>query len=72
MGDARLRAQLAMRPNAVRFSDLRRLLESYGWVLDRIHGSHHTFVRGGETFVVPLRRPHVLPVYVREALKRCS
>jgi predicted RNA binding protein YcfA (HicA-like mRNA interferase family) len=56
----------------VRFEELRRLLEAYGWTLDHVRGSHHIFTRESETFSVPLRRPHVLPVYVREALKRCA
>jgi HicA toxin of bacterial toxin-antitoxin, len=31
----------------VRFSDFRRLVEAFGFVLDRIHGSHHIFVHPG-------------------------
>ncbi|MDE2993331.1 MAG: type II toxin-antitoxin system HicA family toxin [Chloroflexota bacterium] len=57
----------------MRFRELRRLLEAYGWDLVRIKGSHHTFVHyDGRGFVVPLRRPHVRSAYVREALKRCQ
>jgi predicted RNA binding protein YcfA (HicA-like mRNA interferase family) len=65
-----LRARLARRPNAVRFEELQRLLEAYGWALVRVRGSHHTFRRAGETYTVPLRRPHVLTVFVRGALER--
>ena len=65
-----LRRRLAQRPNAVRFSELQQLLEAYGWRLERVRGSHHLFVRGGERLVIPLRRPHVLPIYVRQVLSR--
>jgi predicted RNA binding protein YcfA (HicA-like mRNA interferase family) len=54
--------------NAVRFEELRRLLEAYGWELARIRGSHHVFVRDGAQLTVPHHRPHVLPVYVRQVL----
>ena len=62
--------RLAQRPNAVRFAELARLLKLSGWELDRVEGSHHVFLRGGEVFVLPYRRGHVLPVYVREVLSR--
>jgi predicted RNA binding protein YcfA (HicA-like mRNA interferase family) len=64
----RLRQRIAQRPNAVRFEELARLLEAYGWSLVRVRGSHHLFARGGERLTVPHRRPTVLPVYVRMAL----
>ena len=51
------------------FAELRRLLELSGWALSRTRGSHHIFKRDGERLVVPYRRPHVLAVYVREALR---
>lgn len=57
-----------MRPHSVRFEELRRLLEAYGWEVVRVKGSHHTFRRGGSSLTIPLRRPNVLAVYVREAL----
>jgi predicted RNA binding protein YcfA (HicA-like mRNA interferase family) len=63
-----MRRRMAQHPNAVRFEDVRQLLEAYGWMLDRVRGSHHIFARGRETLVVPHRRPHVLPVYVRRVL----
>jgi hypothetical protein len=64
-----LRERIAQHPRAVRFEDLRRLLEAYGWELARIRGSHHIFVRGNEALPIPYRRPHVLPAYVRRALR---
>jgi predicted RNA binding protein YcfA (HicA-like mRNA interferase family) len=65
-----LRQRLAQRPNAVRFSELERLLEMYGWSLDRVRGSHHIFRKEDVTtaLVVPMRRPHLLRVYVQQVL----
>jgi predicted RNA binding protein YcfA (HicA-like mRNA interferase family) len=60
---------MAQHPKAVRFEEVQRLLEAYGWALDRVRGSHHVFARGRDTLVVPHRRPHVLPVYVRRVLE---
>ena len=64
-----MRRRIAQHPNAVRFDDLRRLLEAYGWTLDRVRGSHYIFARGAETLSVPYRRPHVMPVYVKKVLE---
>ena len=62
------RRRIAQHPRAVRFEELRQLLEDYGWVLARVRGSHYIFERGGAVLPIPLRRPHVLPVYVKRAL----
>lgn len=34
---------------AVAGSDLARLLEKHGWVLLRVHGSHHIYGKAGQT-----------------------
>src|SRR5947209_1797829 len=52
-----------------RFDEVRRLLEAYGFELTRVRGSHHIFEAGGVTVIAPLRRPHVLPVYVKRVLQ---
>ena len=65
-----VRRRLAQRPNSVRFEELERLLDSYGWEPDRSRGSHFGFRRGSEKIVIPRRRPHVLAVYVRLVLAR--
>lgn len=59
---------VAAHPRAVRFEELRRLLELAGWRLARTRGSHHAFTREGATLIVPRRTPHMLPVYVRQVL----
>jgi predicted RNA binding protein YcfA (HicA-like mRNA interferase family) len=62
--------RLSQRPNAVRYDELARLLTMGGWEHDRQRGSHHVFKRRGERITVPERRPHLLPVYVKDALRR--
>ena len=54
------RRRLAGRPNGVRFEELERLLNLYGWTSDRSRGSHFGFRRGAEKLVSPSRRPHVI------------
>ncbi len=66
------RRRLAERPNSVRFEELRRLLDLYGWTLDRSRGSHFGFRRGTDKLVIPFRRPHVLSAYVRMVLDYTS
>ena len=63
-----LRRRVAQHRNAVSFAELQQLLEAYGWELDRVRGSHHIFKCGSQTLTVPHRRPHVLPVYVKQVL----
>lgn len=65
------RQRIAKNPENVRFEDLERLLEDYGFVLKRSKGSHHSFVGYvGETkmaLVIPFRRP-LQEVYVKNVL----
>lgn len=65
------RQKIAKNPKNVRFEDLRRLLEDYGFELKRTNGSHHSFVGyvGDEkhTIVIPYQRP-LKEVYVRKFL----
>ena len=47
--------RIRARPPEASFSDVRRLLETYGWVLKRQTGSHAQFTKPGEgTQSVPL------------------
>lgn len=64
----RLRDRIAQAPRSVRFEDLCRLLEAYGWALDRTRGSHHIYRLGGSSYTVPFKRPTVLPIYVQQVL----
>jgi predicted RNA binding protein YcfA (HicA-like mRNA interferase family) len=53
-----------------RFSEVRRLLESHGWLLVRISGSHHIFTKPGRTPIsIPVHKNKVKPVYVAKVRK---
>jgi predicted RNA binding protein YcfA (HicA-like mRNA interferase family) len=69
MERADLWRRLAERPNAVRFEELDQLLRTSGFLRRHRAGSHYTYSRGRQRIVVPRRRPYLLPVYVRLALK---
>ena len=64
-----LRERIVHRPNNVRFEELLRLLEAYGWEHVRTAGSHYILQRGTETFSLPYRKPTVKAAYVRRALQ---
>jgi predicted RNA binding protein YcfA (HicA-like mRNA interferase family) len=56
----------------VRFSDLVRLLQALGFVLDRTRGSHHVFVHRelGEILVLqPDRNGQAKPYQIRQLLR---
>lgn len=46
--DEKLIAKIRARPSEADFRDVKRLLEDFGWVIDRERGSHVTFVKGSE------------------------
>ncbi len=57
-------------PSPVRFAEVKRMLESAGWQMDRVAGSHHIFVKAGHrSFPVPVHGGKVKFVYVRKAQK---
>jgi predicted RNA binding protein YcfA (HicA-like mRNA interferase family) len=56
-------------PRDVRFSELRKLLEYYGYYLDHVSGSHHIFFReGGQPISIPVHHNRAKEPYVREAI----
>jgi len=59
-------------PRAVSIRDLQFLLESFGFALDRIAGSHYIYVGTvageGVTVVIPLKRPNIKAGYVKDVL----
>lgn len=67
----KLRRQIEQGPKHVRFEDLDKLLRAYGFEVRRPGrgGSHYYYSKGRVKVSVPKRRPHVLPIYVRLALK---
>jgi predicted RNA binding protein YcfA (HicA-like mRNA interferase family) len=51
----------------VRFPTLRPRLESAGWKLKRISGSHHVFVKPGKLPIsIPVHKNKVKAVYARK------
>ena len=50
-------------------AEARRVLEAFGWTLNRVSGSHHIFKRGTDRINIPFRRPHIKPTYVRDVLE---
>ena len=44
----KLIARIRARSADADFSDVKALLEMFGWTLDRSSGSHHTFTKDGE------------------------
>jgi predicted RNA binding protein YcfA (HicA-like mRNA interferase family) len=71
MHRSELRRRIAARVNSVRFTELEKMLNAYGWHVERTAKDGHVFfARGpGERLSVPYRRPHLLATYVRQALR---
>jgi predicted RNA binding protein YcfA (HicA-like mRNA interferase family) len=60
-------------PSEVPFRDLRRLLESHGYALSRISGSHHIFTKPGSLPIsIPVHKNKVKHVYVRKTKAICE
>jgi len=60
-------------PSEIRFTLVRKLLESHGWMFDRVTGSHHVFTKPGRrSIVVPVHHQKVAPQYVKEVEKAIS
>jgi len=56
-------------PNNITFSDISKLLELERFILDRITGSHHIFVKDDIVFVIPVHRNRVKSVYVKRVIE---
>jgi len=55
--------------NNATFLDIQTLLKQEGFDLDRVTGSHHVFIKGDITFVVPVHENKVKAVYVRRVIE---
>jgi len=55
-------------PHNATFADLKELLISEGFTLDRTASSHHVFKKADVTFVIPMHGKRVKSVYVRRAI----
>lgn len=57
-------------PSNVRFAEVKKLLESKGYVMVQISGSHHVFKKpGAAPQIVPVHHNQVKYVYYRKAQK---
>jgi predicted RNA binding protein YcfA (HicA-like mRNA interferase family) len=65
----KLRAKIKNNPNNTTFSDIRKLLEQEGFILDRITGSHHIFTKDEITFVVPVHKNKVKAIYAKRVIE---
>ncbi|MGV0023543.1 type II toxin-antitoxin system HicA family toxin [Phormidesmis priestleyi] len=65
----KLREKLKNNPNDATFSEIRKLLEQEGFLLDRITGSHHIFIKDEVTFVVPVHNNRVKTIYVKRVIE---
>ena len=55
----------------VRYSEVKKLLESHGWTCSRVKGSHHVFTKDGELPIsIPVHRQKVKHSYVRRIKKK--
>ncbi|HEX9922446.1 MAG TPA: toxin HicA [Anaerolineae bacterium] len=60
--------KIRQNPKNVRFEDIDNLLLSLGFQ-KRQRGSHATYtLSGGRPLTIPLRKPFILPVYVKQVL----
>lgn len=58
-------------PSDVRYREIKKLLESHGWMHDRTSGSHHIFSGPGLPMVsIPVHHGKVKHVYLREIQKQ--
>ncbi|MCL2111349.1 MAG: hypothetical protein FWH32_03695 [Clostridiales bacterium] len=64
-------------PNAVSFEELKMLLESFGFEVKNYSGGSHfsvshsryDVINAMEPNAIPMKKPHILPVYVRRAIR---
>lgn len=65
----KLLQKLKQSPNNVTFDQVRSLLESESFQLERISGSHHVFKKGDIIFVLPVHQKRVKVVYVKRVIE---
>lgn len=59
---------LLSEPAEMRFEEVEKILKHEGWHLDRIKGSHHIFVKGTSTIVLPVHKGIVKREYLRKEI----
>lgn len=63
--------RIRQNPKAVRFEDLDQLLIDFGFIRRQPRGgsSHYIYVRKEVRLTIPMNRPHLREVYVKNVLK---
>lgn len=63
--------KMRRQPTNMTFTEVKKVLEAYGYEEKRVRGSHHVFKheQTGDRWPLPNRKP-LKPYYVRETLKR--
>ncbi len=57
----------------MRYGEVKRYLESHGWVFSHVTGSHHLFRKPGfRSYPAPVHKGQVKDVYYREIQKICE
>jgi len=70
-GIEKLIQKMKNRPAGIRFSEVERVLNHYGYFLDRANGSHHIFVHEETGDVVNVVKTNpVKPWYIKDVLSR--
>jgi predicted RNA binding protein YcfA (HicA-like mRNA interferase family) len=65
----KLLAKIRNNTKSVRFEELSKLLEWFGFELKRVKGSHYSYVRGHHNLTLPRRKPHLRSYIVKQALE---
>ncbi len=65
----KLSEKLKNNPTGATFAQIKKLLLSEDFVLDRVAGSHHVFKKGSVTFVIPVHKNRVKTVYVKRVIE---
>jgi len=64
-------AKIESNPKSVRPQELVVALRAFGYELDRQRGSHQIFAKeGAYPLNVPIHRPHLKEIYIREVIRR--
>lgn len=59
------------RPKGIRFEELVKVLNHYGYILVRVKGSHHHFRNDkGDVITIPNHGNPIKAVYVKDVLQR--
>ena len=64
--------RMKSQPNGVRPDEAQRVLNAYGYRLDRQHGSHMHFINeDGDVITIPNKNP-LKAIYVKDILERIA